>query len=123
MHPTQENLDQQGAEDLPADSTGAVPGQGAGHELLLASFMPKPFAELTGSGCHTHLSLWGAAGSANPNQNPFHDPSGELGLSALAYHFLAGLLAHAPAVCCLSNPTANSYRQAMVRWNAQPHWS
>lgn len=78
-------------------------------EPLRASFMPKPFAELTGS--------------ANPNQNLFHDPSGELGLSTLAYHFLAGLLAHAPALCYLSNPTANSYRQAMVLWNAQPHWS
>ena len=75
-------------------------------EGLRASFMPKPFAELTGNGCHTHLSLWDANG-----RNAFHDPSGELGLSSLAYHFLGGLIAHAPALCCLTNPTVNSYRR------------
>ena len=78
---------------------------------LRASFMPKPFAELTGSGCHTHLSLWGAVGSAQAGQNLFHDPAGELGLSRLAYQFLAGLIAHAPALCAITNPTANSYRR------------
>ena len=78
---------------------------------LRASFMPKPFAALTGNGCHTHLSLWGAAGSANAGQNLFHDPAGELGLSELAYQFLGGLLAHAPALSCLTNPTVNSYRR------------
>ena len=78
---------------------------------LRASFMPKPFAALTGSGCHTHLSLWGAVGSAQAGKNLFHDPSGELGLSALAYHFMAGLIAHAPALCCITNPSLNSYRR------------
>ncbi len=76
-----------------------------------ASFMPKPFAELTGNGCHTHLSLWGAPGSSREGQNLFHDPNGERGLSALAYHFLAGLIAHAPALCCITNPSLNSYRR------------
>ncbi len=78
---------------------------------LRASFMPKPFAGRTGNGCHTHLSLWGAAGSERAGQNLFHDPAGALGLSALAYHFLAGLLHHAPALSCLTNPTVNSYRR------------
>ncbi|MCP9809434.1 type III glutamate--ammonia ligase [Cyanobium sp. HWJ4-Hawea] len=78
---------------------------------LRASFMPKPFAGLTGNGCHTHLSLWGAPGSPRAGQNLFHDSAGALGLSALAYHFLAGLLAHAPALSCLTNPTVNSYRR------------
>ncbi|MBM5800993.1 MAG: type III glutamate--ammonia ligase [Cyanobacteria bacterium K_DeepCast_35m_m2_023] len=78
---------------------------------LRASFMPKPFAELTGNGCHTHLSLWGAPGSGREGQNLFPDPKGELGLSPLAYHFLAGLIAHAPALCCISNPSLNSYRR------------
>ncbi|MFO7628156.1 MAG: type III glutamate--ammonia ligase [Prochlorococcaceae cyanobacterium] len=91
---------------------------------LRASFMPKPFAELTGNGCHTHLSLWGAEGSPNAGHNLFHDPTGELGLSALAYHFLAGLLAHAPALCCFSNPTANSYRRlAAAPTNSGASWS
>jgi glutamine synthetase len=75
-------------------------------EGLRASFMPKPFSGLTGNGCHTHLSLWDGAGV-----NAFHDPGGDLGLSRLAYHFLAGLIAHAPALCCLTNPTVNSYRR------------
>jgi len=73
---------------------------------MRASFMAKPFADLTGNGCHTHLSLWGTSG-----QNLFHDPEGELGLSALAYHFLGGLLTHAPALCAITNPTLNSYRR------------
>ena len=78
---------------------------------LRASFMAKPFASLTGNGCHTHLSLWGAAGSPNAGRNLFHDPGGPLGLSKLAYHFLGGLLAHAPALCAITNPTTNSYRR------------
>ncbi|MBM5794231.1 MAG: type III glutamate--ammonia ligase [Cyanobacteria bacterium K_DeepCast_0m_m1_088] len=78
---------------------------------LRASFMPKPFAELTGNGCHTHLSLWGAPGSARAGDNLFPDPNGELGLSALAYHFLGGLIAHASALCAITNPSLNSYRR------------
>jgi glutamine synthetase type III len=72
---------------------------------LRASFMAKPFAALTGNGCHTHLSLWGAG------RNLFHDHSGELGLSPLAYQFLGGLITHAPALCAITNPTVNSYRR------------
>ena len=78
---------------------------------LRASFMAKPFAALTGNGCHTHLSLWGANGSAMAGRNLFHDPNGELGLSSLAYHFLGGLIEHAPALCAITNPTVNSYRR------------
>jgi glutamine synthetase type III len=78
---------------------------------LRASFMAKPFPSLTGNGCHTHLSLWGAAGTAAANSNLFHDPVGELGLSVLAYQFLGGLIEHAPALCAITNPTVNSYRR------------
>jgi glutamine synthetase len=88
-------------------------------EGLQASFMPKPFAELTGNGCHTHLSLWDHSG-----RNAFHDPNGSLGLSAVAYHFLGGLLAHAPALCCLTNPSVNSYRRlAAPPTNSGATWS
>lgn len=72
---------------------------------LRATFMPKPFATLTGNGCHTHVSLW-----AN-EKNVFCDKSGELGLSKPAYQFLAGLLQHAPALCAITNPTVNSYKR------------
>lgn len=68
------------------------------------SFGPKPFPQLTGSGAHLHHSLWDSSG-----RNLFHDPRGELGLSQLAYHFLGGLLEHAPALCAITNPTAESY--------------
>jgi len=68
------------------------------------SFAPKPFPQLTGSGAHLHHSLWDTEG-----RNLFHDPRGELGLSPLAYHFLAGVLEHAPALCAITNPTAESY--------------
>ena len=73
---------------------------------LSASFQPKPFRELTGNGCHLHLSLWDGDG-----RNAFHDPSGEQGLSRLAYQFLGGLLEHAPALCAITNPTPNSYER------------
>ena len=74
---------------------------------LRATFMPKPFARLTGSGCHAHVSLWDKAGK----KNLFEDPKGELGLSAAAYHFLGGVLAHAADICALLCPTVNSYKR------------
>jgi len=72
-----------------------------------ASFMPKPFAHLTGNGCHTHLSIWDTVGTTNL----FHDPKGELGLSTLAYQFIGGVLHAAPALCAFTNPTVNSYKR------------
>ncbi len=72
-----------------------------------ATFMPKPFPNLTGNGCHCHVSLWDADG----NTNLFHDEDGELGLSALAYSFLGGIIHSADAMCALFNPTVNSYKR------------
>lgn len=72
-----------------------------------ATFMPKPFEHLTGNGCHMHLSLWDLEGKINL----FHDDQGELGLSAVAYHFIAGVLAHGEALCAFTCPTVNSYRR------------
>ncbi|MBW4526771.1 MAG: type III glutamate--ammonia ligase [Phormidium tanganyikae FI6-MK23] len=74
---------------------------------LRATFMPKPFAHLTGNGCHTHLSLWDNAGQ----ENLFYDPQGELGLSQLGYQFIAGVLHSAEALCAIVNPTVNSYKR------------
>ena len=76
------------------------------HELR-ATFMPKPFSQLTGSGCHVHFSLWDAAGETNV----FLDDDGELGLSENAYHFLGGVLHSAEALCAITNPTVNSYKR------------
>ncbi len=74
---------------------------------LRATFMPKPFPQLTGNGCHFHVSVWDAEGGANL----FHDEGGELGLSALAYSFLGGLLHHAPALSAIAKPTVNSFKR------------
>jgi glutamine synthetase len=72
---------------------------------LRATFMPKPFPNLTGNGCHCHVSLWDGAGG----KNLFHDPKGELGISKLGYRFLGGVLHNADALCAIFNPTVNSY--------------
>ncbi|MDD3446740.1 MAG: type III glutamate--ammonia ligase [Zavarzinia sp.] len=72
---------------------------------LRATFMPKPFINLTGSGCHMHVSLW------RGDENAFADPAGELGMSKTAYAFIAGVMAEAPALCALTNPSVNSYKR------------
>jgi glutamine synthetase len=72
-----------------------------------ATFMPKPFLNLTGSGCHAHVSVWDKTGKTNL----FHDPKGELGLSALAYAFLGGVIHSAEALCSFFNPTVNSFKR------------
>ena len=72
-----------------------------------ATFMPKPFADLTGNGCHTHVSIWDETGETNL----FLENSDELGLSGLAYHFLGGVMHNATALCALFNPTVNSYKR------------
>ena len=72
---------------------------------LRATFMPKPFINLTGSGCHAHVSLW------QKGKNAFSDPKGELGVSELGYHFIGGLIHNADALCALTNPTVNSYKR------------
>ncbi|MEO1293083.1 MAG: type III glutamate--ammonia ligase, partial [Pseudomonadota bacterium] len=74
---------------------------------LRATFMPKPFAHLTGNGCHAHVSVWSPDGIANL----FSDPNGELGVSRLGYHFLGGLMTHAAALSAITNPTVNSYKR------------
>ena len=79
---------------------------------LRATFMPKPFTNLTGNGCHAHLSLW----STKDGKNLFEDAQGELGLSALAYNFLGGVMHVANSLAAITNPTVNSYK----RLNAPP---
>jgi glutamine synthetase type III len=79
---------------------------------LRATFMPKPFSNLTGSGCHVHVSLW----STNSGQNLFEDKGRELGLSETAYFFIGGVMHSAEALCAITNPAVNSYK----RINAPP---
>ena len=74
---------------------------------LRATFMPKPFANLTGNGCHAHVSLWNAAG----RRNLFLNTKDEIGLSKLAYNFLGGVLHSADAFSALFTPTVNSFKR------------
>jgi glutamine synthetase len=79
---------------------------------LIATFMPKPFAHLTGNGCHFHVSLW-KDGDNVFDRLPSDDPRG-LGLSQLAYNFIGGLKAHAKAYIAVTAPTVNSYKRLVV---------
>jgi len=72
---------------------------------MKATFMPKPFNALTGSGCHMHVSLW------DGSKNLFADKSGELGMSDLAYKFLGGVMHSAADLCAIYNPTVNSFKR------------
>jgi len=74
---------------------------------LRATFMPKPFPNLTGNGCHAHVSVWDKSG----NENKFSDDSDEMGLSKLAYQFLGGVMHNADTLAAIFNPTVNSYKR------------
>lgn len=74
---------------------------------LMATFMPKPFTNLTGNGAHYHMSLW----DARDKSNLFLDPKDENGLSQLAYWFMGGLIKHAKALAAVANPLVNSYKR------------
>lgn len=79
---------------------------------MLCSFMPKPFAERSGSGLHMHMSAGKKFGD-----NAFEDKSDPRGmdLSPLAYHFLGGLMAHAAGLTAIAAPCVNSYRRLVSR--------
>jgi len=79
---------------------------------MLATFMPKPFGNLTGNGCHFHMSLWDAKAGKNLFEDP-NDPNG-YGLSDIGYHFIAGLKKHARAYIAVTAPTVNSYKRLVV---------
>ncbi|HET9647550.1 MAG TPA: glutamine synthetase family protein [Microlunatus sp.] len=78
----------------------------ARQEDKLATFMAKPFNDEGGSGFHLHFSTWDDAGNAL-----FDDPTSKDGLSKIAKHAVAGILAHAPALAAVCNPTINSYKR------------
>src|SRR3954447_5063037 len=79
---------------------------------LIATFMPKPFAHLTGNGCHFHMSLW-KDGENVFEADPGDDPNG-MGLSPTAYNFIGGLKAHAKAYIAVTAPTVTSYKRLVT---------
>ncbi len=87
----------------------------AAEEGLLATFMPKPFADKTGSGAHFNMSLYNLDNGNNLFKcDPSADPRG-LGLTQLGYQFIGGVLKHGPALCAAFAPTVNSYKRLVRR--------
>lgn len=72
---------------------------------LRATFMPKPFVNLTGSGCHMHVSMW------RGDSNAFEDEAAPEGLSEIALNFIGGIINAADGLAAFLNPTVNSYKR------------
>ena len=79
---------------------------------LHASFMPKPKSGVSGSGMHINMSL------QKNGHNIFYDPEGDLEMSEDAYHFIAGILAHAKGMTALTNPLVNTYKRLVAGYEA-----
>jgi glutamine synthetase len=86
---------------------------------LVASFMPKPIFGQSGSGMHTHQSLF------RGGENAFYDAAGQYELSETALHYIGGLLKHARACTAITNPLVNSYKRLLTGYEAPANvaWS
>ena len=94
----------------------------AREEGLLATMMPKPFADKTGNGAHFNMSLYDLKTGTNLFAcKPSEDPHG-IGLTPLGYQFVAGILKHGRALCAVFAPTVNSYKR-LVRRGAMSYFS
>ena len=69
--------------------------------------MPKPFINLTGNGCHAHISVWDKAGKTNLSTTRRANSA----CRSSAYNFLGGIMQHAAALAAITNPTVNSYKR------------
>jgi len=79
---------------------------------LIATFMPKPFAGINGSGMHVHQSLF------RGDENAFFNPTGIYKLSKMAQQFIAGQLAHVREFAAITNPLVNSYKRLLPGYEA-----
>jgi glutamine synthetase len=94
----------------------------AKEEGLLATMMPKPFADKTGNGAHFNMSLYDLKTGRNLFAcDPKDDPRG-IGLTPLGYQFVAGILKHGRSLCAVFAPTVNSYKR-LVRRGAMSYFS
>jgi len=94
----------------------------AKEEGLLATFMPKPFANRTGNGAHFNMSLYDLDSGRNLFAcDPKDDPKG-LGLTELGYQFIGGIIRHGRALCAAFSPTVNSYKR-LVRQGDMAYFS
>jgi len=81
---------------------------------LVATFMPKPYFGMNGSGMHTHQSLV----DINTGKNAFYDKNDKYHLSEEAYHFIGGQLRFAREICAIIAPTVNSYKRLVPGYEA-----
>jgi glutamine synthetase len=94
----------------------------AKQEGLMATFMPKPFANRTGNGAHFNMSLFDIKTGKNLFQCTKEEDSNGLGLTKLGYQFIGGILKHGPALCAAFAPTVNSYKR-LVRQGDMPYFT
>ena len=94
----------------------------AKEEGLLATMMPKPFADKTGNAAHFNMSLYDLKNGNNLFAcDPKDDPRG-IGLTPLGYMFIGGILKHGRALCAVFAPTVNSYKR-LVRRGAMSYFT
>ena len=86
---------------------------------LHATFMPKPIFGICGSGMHVNQSLF------KDGKNIFYNQKDKLGLSKIAYNYIAGLMKHIKAFSAISNPLVNSYKRLVPGYEAPVYiaWS
>jgi len=80
---------------------------------LYATFMPKPFFGVNGSGMHVHMSLFTPDG-----KNAFFDENAPDGMSQLMKYFIGGLITHAREITAITNPSVNSYKRLVPGYEA-----
>ena len=85
---------------------------------VIATFMPKPFEGVQGSGMHTHLALYEVH---DQDRNALFDPEAPEGLSKRGRSFVAGLLHHARAITAVTNQWVNSYKRLVPGFEAPVH--
>jgi len=73
----------------------------------MASFMTKPYADQSASGCHFHHSLL----DARTGRTAFSNPNRPMELNDVCRWWLGGQIAHAAAICALVAPTVNCYKR------------
>ena len=74
---------------------------------LYATFMPKPRADVAGSGMHLNFAIY------KDGQNIFEQNNHEY-----ARYFIGGILKYAREICAITNPIVNSYKRLISGFEA-----